>query len=222
MLTFVLLWKPFQHVLIIINCIFLFFLNSDLRIVSGENVIIDYVPYQVSINKIDFASWDLFKISKIFTHYCGGTIVASKYILTAGHCVFNIAGQFEVRAGADISNDGGVLYEIEKMMLHPDFKHSPRMHDMALLEMSDDIQFTDRINKIPMVDENFILSENKTVETSGYGRLCMNCTSRINLYSIKLTTLTNEQCYRVFGNLDKNFTMCAIDLAKGKTSKINE
>nr|CAH7743416.1 unnamed protein product [Callosobruchus chinensis] len=49
--------------------------NERLEIIGGKNVTIEEYPYQVSIQSND-------------EHVCGGSIINTKYILTAAHCVY--------------------------------------------------------------------------------------------------------------------------------------
>lgn len=48
------------------------------RIVGGEQIKIEYAPYQVSLQRREFGS--------DFMHICGGSIIAPTFVLTAAHC----------------------------------------------------------------------------------------------------------------------------------------
>ena len=52
----------------------------DLRVVGGVNAV-DAIPWQVSIRVNRFGKED---------HWCGGTIIDQKTILTAAHCTRNV------------------------------------------------------------------------------------------------------------------------------------
>ena len=64
------------------------------RIVGGAEATKGEFPHQVSLQ------WGIPPISS-FKHFCGGTIINNKWILTAGHCVLAVPsyGSFVVKAG---------------------------------------------------------------------------------------------------------------------------
>lgn len=48
--------------------------QPNIRIVGGENIAIEKVPYQISLRENG-------------EHFCGGSIVSQTQIITAAHCV---------------------------------------------------------------------------------------------------------------------------------------
>ena len=52
------------------------------RIVGGDQLKIEYAPYQVSLQRRQVRSG--------FMHICGGSIIATTFALTAAHCKINM------------------------------------------------------------------------------------------------------------------------------------
>lgn len=65
--------------LLITSTFFIRFLEaySLQRIVGGMKVDISEIPYQTSLQYSG-------------RHYCGGTIISPRYIITAGHCMYDL------------------------------------------------------------------------------------------------------------------------------------
>lgn len=93
------------------------------RIVGGENATIEELPYQVLIESEGEG-------------YCGGSIIADRWVLTAAHCVFDAS--MDVRAGSALFTKGGTVHKVIKRVVYEDFgvwKELP-INDIALLKVN--------------------------------------------------------------------------------------
>lgn len=78
---------------------------------------------------------------------CGGALISSRHVLTAGHCVYGRNDLYKVRIGdLDLNDDydGATPFEdfIERRIIHPDYNPTTYTNDVAILKTSQDVPFT--------------------------------------------------------------------------------
>ena len=123
---------------------------EDLRIVNGVNAVPNSWPWIVSIQSYS-------KDSKKFDHTCGGSIIYSKLILTAAHCVGSavetpnntlIVVGFTDLAQAKSSDK----YQVEKIYFNSNYKDSANSNDIAVILLKRPIKFSAKIRPICLPD----------------------------------------------------------------------
>ena len=93
-------------------------------IVNGEDADIEVFPFQVAL-----------RTTATQFQFCGGTLLNSRYVLTAAHCVFGTpADEIEVLIGSADLNSGGERVNVQAVRSHPEFGATID-YDIAILRL---------------------------------------------------------------------------------------
>merc|ERR1711872_667359 len=150
--------------------------SSSNRIVGGKEVNTKgKLPYQVYFNPCKCNSDGMCRCGM-----CGGTIVNKKFVITAAHCYNSMFTDLRVIVGehnlCDGVNEGGKVIKVKKITLHPDYNSRTVDNDIAVLELAEDLTFTDKIKPacLPSSETKDYSGSASTISgwggTIGYGR----------------------------------------------------
>ena len=111
------------------------------RIIGGATAQADAYPSIVALVRPGFGNFN----TRLF---CGGTVVATRWVMTAAHCVFDSVDQqldpqrIRVVEGTNdlAQNNTQLVRDVAQIIVHPDFDITLDLQpfDMALLEMVQD------------------------------------------------------------------------------------
>lgn len=91
------------------------------RIVGGDNAPAGLYPYQVSLQiKVPSPHMTIMSVNR-WEHYCGGSIVSARHIVTAAHCLNYPASELSVLAGTTQLNGDGQRVMIASYLKHPNY-----------------------------------------------------------------------------------------------------
>lgn len=131
--------------------------TNDFRIVNGSNAAAGQFPHQVSV-----------RIRQGNSHLCGGSILTTRWILSAAHClkrrrpiaIYAVVGTVKL-------SSGGVKHEITKIKLHPKYNRRKHRNDIALIQTKTRIVYNDFVLPITLPTKN--TPEYLSVYISGWG-----------------------------------------------------
>ncbi|KAK9869368.1 hypothetical protein WA026_003125 [Henosepilachna vigintioctopunctata] len=107
--------------------------DSQLRVVGGKNCTIKEYPFLVSIRTFKSA-----------THFCGGSLVSRRYVLSAAHCFekFPTKPHFiKVLVGSTyLESKKGQEIGVKEIIMHKDYDDKTAKNDIALLHLAKDVK----------------------------------------------------------------------------------
>uniref|UniRef100_A0A023EPH0 trypsin n=1 Tax=Aedes albopictus TaxID=7160 RepID=A0A023EPH0_AEDAL len=182
---------PIAYLIILLNFHKWATATIDERIVGGYFDRIENVPYTVSLN------------TKLFGHFCGGSLVANVWVVTAAHCLWGKKpSDIFVRAGSTYKNRGGEIRKAKKIIFHPLYKRIvdvPLDYDIALVQLnkplsnnSDFIEYisiSNPLEKIPGDPQCIVSGWGITKSEVGQFQLLKSATVKIVKHEICQKTL---------------------------------
>ncbi|XP_034946165.1 tripartite motif-containing protein 2-like [Chelonus insularis] len=154
------------------------------KIIGGNIADETQFPYQVSL-----------RIKN--RHFCGGSILNHRWILTAAHCLrgFNDTA-INVVTGTTKLDEGGDFYQSSRVIGHEKYNSLFIWHDIGLIYVDEDIQFSETVKPVDLPSENFKKSNYPAV-LSGWGTTSYPGKAPNDLQFIILTVINQKQCRNV-------------------------
>lgn len=157
------------------------------RIVGGHEIAIADVPFQVSL-------------SYTSGHICGGSVISSRWVLTAAHCVFSPVN-LSVRVKSSLHASGGQVLNVTQVISHPDYNKLPSDYDIALLELSEELELAGDFyaGELPAQDEPVV--DGTCLQVSGWGSTESATESNAMLRAVNVPAYNQEACSRAYANV---------------------
>ncbi len=157
--------------------------NSPARIINGSDAEINRFPFQVALMTGSF-------------QFCGGTLVNSKWVLTAAHCVIGVLpGDVEVLLGTPNLGSGGERVGVGAIRMHPSYAGGGDF-DVALLRLEESLLWPRAFLQSPGQPSLSVPGDSATV--IGWGQTEQGVGSP-RLKEVRLAIITNKECEDIAG-----------------------
>uniref|UniRef100_U5EZJ4 trypsin n=1 Tax=Corethrella appendiculata TaxID=1370023 RepID=U5EZJ4_9DIPT len=176
------------------------------KIVGGFPINISDAPYQISLQNRG-------------SHICGGTIISSTHVLTAGHCTDGSSvSNLRVRVGSSRHASGGQIVSLKRITQHPQFDYSTIDYDFSLLELAQPLQFDNNRQPLGLPEQDEPVADGTLCIVSGWGNTQSVTESRASLRAAQVPSYNQNECdraYRQYGGITDRM-ICAGYTAGGK------
>ncbi|XP_016348593.1 trypsin-like [Sinocyclocheilus anshuiensis] len=185
------------------------------RIVGGENATAGDWPWQVSIH-LTFQDVN-------FGHFCGGTLINKDWVLSAAHCFQWFNASYIVMYFGRLNQSGFNLFETNRTarrnINHPNFNISNLDNDVALVQLSSSVTFSDYIRPVCLAAAGSVFGGGTESWVTGWGRLQPNGTQLPDiLQEVMIPIVNNSACANAYGGVNISITsnmICAGLLNQG-------
>jgi len=181
------------------------------KIVGGENALKGEIPYIVSLR------------SKSYGHFCGGSLIAQNWILTAAHCVRGGTID-EVWIGMLDQKDTAGVEKIKpaKIIAHEKYNSQTMENDFALIKLSQNSTFaTVALNSLEISIDDSMDATPIMSMTAGWGATKESSYTLPNMLqkvSVPLVSTNNCNATEAYAGDIKDSMICAGYKAGGKDS----
>ncbi|XP_061456718.1 transmembrane protease serine 9 isoform X2 [Rhineura floridana] len=130
------------------------------RIVGGSEASRGEFPWQVSLRENN-------------EHFCGATILAAKWLVSAAHCFneFQDPGTWTAHAGSIWLSGSAVKATVGHILRHPSYNTDTADYDVALLELSEPLAFSKYVQPACLPASSHVFPPGKKCFISGWGYL---------------------------------------------------
>ena len=141
-----------------------FMANVD-RIVGGQEAAAP-IPWQVSVRHI----YD----NGGYSRFCGGTILDSKTVVTAAHCMqsdMNTVNGYVMAGNIGWGFGSNNNFKIAQVINHPEYVEATLQNDISILKLAEPLPFGDDIQPMCLPAGDYVPDSGKKCYASGWGRI---------------------------------------------------
>ncbi|XP_041129978.1 chymotrypsin-C-like [Polyodon spathula] len=174
------------------------------RVVGGVDARPNSWPWQISLQYSKDGNW---------YHTCGGTLIATNWVLTAAHCISK-SKTYRVELGKynlKEAEAGSIAIPAAEIIVHEKWNSLFILNDIALVKLKEHVALSDSIQPACLPIEGQLLPHNNPCYITGWGRLYTNGPLADNLQQALLPVVDHATCTLPdwWGGMVKEKMLCA-------------
>ncbi|XP_043090634.1 trypsin-like [Puntigrus tetrazona] len=180
------------------------------KIVGGQSAAEGSWPWQVSIHYVPNGGL-----------ICGGSLINKDWVLSAAQCFQELTTSTTAiylgRHQLIGINPHEIFRNVSKIIIHPKYNPINLDNDIALVQLSSSVNFTDYIRPVCLAAAGSTFAANTDSWVTGWGKLNFGDTTIPNLLQeVKIAVVSNSDCKSAYGSLITDNMLCAGPTKGGK------
>jgi len=164
-------------------------IEGNNRIIDGEDAKVNEYPWMVSLVEV---YW-------IFNfHFCGGTLISSRHVLTAAHCVIDFRPQdIGVSLGEhNIKDQEFTIVKVTDILNHP--QYNGWKYDISILTLEEKVIFSNTVYPACLPSDPSEQYAGQLGVITGWGRTEFGSPATY-LQKLDVSIWPNDQCQQIYG-----------------------
>nr|XP_046270396.1 prostasin-like [Scatophagus argus] len=152
---------------------------------------------------------------------CGGTLINNQWVLTAAQCIVSTStSSYTIvlgRQNQNLPSLNEVSSKVSKVIVHPSYNEKTFNNDIALMQLSSPVVFTDYIRPVCLAAAGSEYNAGTTCWITGWGHIKTGTPlpSPGKLQEVEVSVVSNTECNAVYGIITSNM-MCTGSSKGGK------
>lgn len=137
-------------------------------------------------------------------HFCGGVLINSEWILTAGHCFQSTPYAMSIDLGLHDRNNKESWYvtrKSAKLIVHPQFNIRIMSNDIAMIKLSAPVTMDGQYIIEACMPAAGLDVQSKTGWVTGWGASRLGGSTTTKMFEVSMPILTDSRCSARYGSM---------------------